>query len=323
MQAILRSVCMYVQTAIVPCQENIERKAIMVAMPKTDFIDLVDPRKYHGATKLLRAFFEQRGYIEVPAQHRFSILAACEDPNTIATLGYAGQLWPLPQTSQMWLEYELLNDPDAPGFFSSSYSFRNEPKPIPGRHNRAFPMFEFETRGDINVLRQLIHDLLDHLGFGDGNPYPSVDYAEAAKNYNAPKGMLHGEHESRLHADYGHAVLLESFPEYTSPFWNMRLDGDVARKIDGILYGIETIGSAERSSDPDEMRRQFHTISGGDYAMRLFAEFTEERVEKELEDFLSLPFIERCGGGIGMNRLIRALDMHQAQQHAGAKVLVS
>jgi len=44
-------------------------------------------------------------------------LAACEDPTTVATFNYAGEKWPLPQTGQMWLEYELLKNPDVPGFF--------------------------------------------------------------------------------------------------------------------------------------------------------------------------------------------------------------
>ncbi len=89
----------------------------------------------------------------------------------------------------------------------------------------------------------------------------------------------------------------------------MKREGDYAKKIDVILYGIETIGSAERSTDPEEMRSRFHSISGGRYAKKLFAEFRKDRVEKELEDFLRLKFFPRCGGGIGMTRMIRALKL--------------
>ncbi len=42
--------------------------------------------------------------IENMTQSRLSILAACEDPTTISTYNYAGEVWPLPQTGQMWLE---------------------------------------------------------------------------------------------------------------------------------------------------------------------------------------------------------------------------
>jgi aspartyl/asparaginyl-tRNA synthetase len=109
-------------------------------------------------------------------------------------------------------------------------------------------------------------------------------------------------------SDDGRAVLLEYFPEHTSPFWNMKrgVEGQ-AHKIDVIIDGMETIGSAERGVDPTEMRNAFYTISEGGYAQKLFALFGKERVEAELNEFLALPFIPRYGGGIGMTRLIASM----------------
>ncbi len=86
-------------------------------------------------------------------------------------------------------------------------------------------------------------------------------------------------------------------------------DGETFQKIDVILYGMETIGSAVRSSDPVMMRKMFYEISDGEYASKLFELFGRERVEKELEEFLSHNFFERFGGGCGMTRLIRAYKM--------------
>ena len=57
------------------------------------------------------------------------------------------------------------------------------------------------------------------------------------------------------------------------------------------------------------MRDAFHTISEGGYAQLLYDRFTKERVEAELEQFLSYDFFPRCGGGIGMTRMIRAMRM--------------
>jgi len=104
---------------------------------------------------------------------------------------------------------------------------------------------------------------------------------------------------------------LTDFPNYTSPFWNMAQDkdGKYANKVDVIIHGMETIGSAERSCDPNEMRRQFYTISNGTYANILFSNFTKKRVEKELDNFLNFSFFKRCGGGIGLTRLIRAMKL--------------
>lgn len=276
-------------------------------------MQLVNPREYFPATKKLREFFEGRGFIEVPTQSRLSILAACEDPRTIATFNYAGNVWPLPQTGQMQLEHELLTNPDVPGYYCLSTSFREEPNPIPGRHDLIFPMFEFETHGELQDLKRLEEDLLVFLGFSPKENYVAGNYLDIAGHYGVAD-LTHVQ-EEKIAKDFGTVFFLMNFPFYTSPFWNMKRGSDeasktlCARKIDVILYGIETIGSAERSTDPDEMRDSFNTISDGMYADILYSRFGRERVEKELNDFLNLNFFPRIGGGIGMTRMIRALKL--------------
>ncbi len=260
---------------------------------------------YSQTVNKLRQFFLGKGFHEVHTQDRLSILAACEDPTTIATYDYAGETWPLPQTGQMWLEYELLNDPSLPGVFCVSTSYRNEKNPIPGRHEIIFPMFEFESAGTIDDLRQLEAELCEHLGFGDRRNYPHRTYDEMADYYEASE--LTSEHEREMSEEFGPVFFLERFPLHTSPFWNMMKNGKHAHKIDVIIAGMETIGSAERSVDPEVMRKQFHTISDGAYAKLLFEHFGRARVERELEDFLSLKFFPRFGGGIGLTRMMRAL----------------
>ena len=84
---------------------------------------LIDPIKFTQVVTALRSFFLSEGFIEVHTQNRLSILAACEDPTTVATYNYAGEVWPLPQTGQMWLEYELLKNPSKDGFFCVSTSY--------------------------------------------------------------------------------------------------------------------------------------------------------------------------------------------------------
>ena len=270
-------------------------------------IDLIEPKEYDAVVTKLREFFRKKGFIETPVQHRLSILAACEDPLTIATFNYAGSMWPLPQTGQMWLEWGLLTKPDGPGYSCITTSFRNEAHPIPGRHNLIFPMFEFETHGGIDALRKLEEELLQFIGFDKKGTLEHLQYDAIAKQYGTEE--LKAEHETKMWKEIGPVVSLEQFPQFTSPFWNMKLNGDHANKIDIILYGIETIGSAERSIDPKEMRNSFMTISDGMYAKTLFAQFGEQRVIEELDRFLKLKFFERCGGGIGVTRMIRAFKL--------------
>ena len=128
---------------------------------------LIDPAKFTTSVGLLRSFFMNKGFEEVHTQNRLSILAACEDPFNVATYHYENQVWPLPQTGQMWLEHELLTKPSSKGFFCVSTSYRQEPNAIPGRHDTIFPMFEFEMPGDINDLEAMEHELCVYMGLGD------------------------------------------------------------------------------------------------------------------------------------------------------------
>lgn len=277
----------------------------LITQPPPD-IPLIDPLHYTTVLSKMRQFFIEKGFREVATQSRLSILAACEDPTTIATFNYAGQVWPLPQTGQMWLEYELLKSPHIPGFFCTSTSFRNEPNPVPGRHDKIFPMFEFELRGGVSTLIALEQELLRFLGFKD--EFHIHTYKEMQKKYGVQE--LEHEHETRMNEDYGSLFFLTRFPNTTSPFWNMKQcnrEPGIAHKVDVIMHGIETIGSAERSCSVPEMREQFYNISNGNYARLLFAQFTRQRVENELETFLAGSFVKRCGGGIGMTRMIRAM----------------
>ncbi len=260
---------------------------------------LIDPKKYSKTVDLLRSFFLSKNYLEVHTQNRLSILAACEDPETVAVYNYGGQVWPLPQTGQMWLEYELLSNPDSPGFFCVSTSYRAEPNPVPGRHETIFPMFEFEMKGDVHDLKVMEIELCEYLNLPKLN---IKTYDQWADQYKV-RELDHG-HEAAIGTG-----MITDFPEWTSPFWNMARNGDgTSRKIDVILGGMETIGSAERSTDKDQMRDTFHTISDGGYAALLYRKFGKERVEAELDEFLNFDFFPRSGGGIGMQRLMSALN---------------
>ena len=280
---------------------------------------LISPYEFTEVTHQLRSFFDERGFQEVHTQNRLSILAACEDPTTVATYEYSGQIWPLPQTGQMWLEYELLTKPELPGCYCVSTSYRQEQNPTEGRHELIFPMFEFESPGTFEDLLQMENDLCTFLGFTcdhgrasyDGLNFPGGMYDGIRAKFTADE--IDASHEEKLYQEYGDVFFLTKFPEYTSPFWNMKMDGSsasgdkLANKCDVIMGGMETIGSAERATDVDEMREQFYTISEGGYADLLFKLFGKERVETELNEFLNHKFVPRYGGGIGVTRMISAM----------------
>ena len=277
---------------------------------------LIVPRKFHAAVRSMRSFFEKKGFVEVHTQNALSILAACEDPETVSKYDYQGNVWPLPQTGQMWLEHVLLENPDFEGCFTVSTSYRNEENPVPGRHMRIFPMFEFESKGDMNDLIKLEKELLEHIGFEKSdirktetavyNDYPEGDYRDMMLRYGTDE-LDHAD-EMQLKEDYGPVFFLKNFPYHTSPFWNMKKEGDTSAKVDVILHGVETIGSAERSCNKEEMREQFLTISDGGYSGLIYDKFSKERVDREMDEFLDRDFFPRYGGGIGISRMISAME---------------
>jgi aspartyl/asparaginyl-tRNA synthetase len=271
-------------------------------------IELINPIEFDYITGKCREFFKSRGLIECFVQNKLSILAACEDVSTISTFEFGNFRWPMIQTGQMSLEDILLVNPTAKGYFCITTSYRDEPTPIPGRHDKIFPMIEFEIPVGAESLREFEKDLLEYLGFGPKNTFPEGNYLDICQKYDTTE-LIH-EHEKRIYEDFGPVFFLNNFPESTSPFWNMdRLTSGLAKKTDVIIYGIETIGSAERSCDPDTMRQKFYSISDGMYADVLFSRFGQKRVENELDAFLSHKFFTRSGAGIGFTRLARAMKI--------------
>lgn len=272
----------------------------------------VNPYEFNNVNTKVKEFFQKKGLVECYVQNRLSIMAACEDVTTISSYTYNNSVWPLPQTGQMHLEEIIMEDdnPNCKGFHCTTTSYREEKNPVEGRHDLIFPMFEFEIPGDLDALINLEKELLEYLGFGDKSSFPEVNYEDMCKKYGVDE--LDHSHEMQMWKDYGPVVFLKYFPERTSPFWNMRTCDDnkqLSKKVDVIVCGIETIGSAERSCNVDEMRNSFHTISDGDYANTLYTRFGKDRVEKELEEFLSHKFFVRSGAGMGVTRLIRAMKL--------------
>lgn len=274
-------------------------------------------------TGLIREFLASRGAVETLCQSRLTILAACEDHKTIVTKTLGGKKWPLIQSNQMNLEYDIIelaeakkaSGADTPTVvYCLTTSTRDEPDPNPDRHLLQFDMIEIELLGDMTNLRTFQEDLLEYLGF-DRKSFVTADYLDMCVKYGVSE-LTHAE-EARLRDDYGPVVFLCNFPRSSDPYWNMRYECEggeydpspnaTARKIDVIIGGRESIGSAERSNCPDLMRRGFYSVDGGRYAQTLFEHFGQDRVIAELDTYLSMKFVPRCGMGIGMARLIMAM----------------
>ena len=95
----------------------------------------VDYRNFDIVVGKMRKFFKEvKGFVEVHPQNKKSILAACEDPKTIATYNYEGQIWPLPQkrspcgaccTSCRRIHLRMLPEGEARKTIASSFEIGN------------------------------------------------------------------------------------------------------------------------------------------------------------------------------------------------------
>ena len=279
-------------------------------------------RLQSGVVNAVRDFFlKKKNYTEIFAQKETNILSACENPHSSRSFVWRGEEWSLPQTSQTYNEMTLQKYPELFGVFSSSTSYRDE-RPedyIEGRHAKTgiFDACEYELLGGIDELAEIHTELMAHLGFrtpdGSSN-FPRLDYLEMCDKYNTPS--LENEHEAMMEVEYGPVVLLCNFPKFTHPFFSMqRFDEDKGdrtryKKIDVIVGGMEVIGSSERSCDVEQMREDFMTLENGNFSKVLFDRFGEERVLKELDEFLSVQRFKTSGGGVGVMRLIKAIQKY-------------
>ena len=68
------------------------KKKILMTKQKL-FQETIKPQDFDKIIKKLRGFFMQKGYIETFPQPRLSILAACEDPKTVKSYEFNGEIW--------------------------------------------------------------------------------------------------------------------------------------------------------------------------------------------------------------------------------------
>lgn len=263
---------------------------------------------YNYALKKLREFFDSEGFTEVECQSTQSILSACEDPKSVVTYQMDGLVWPNKQTNQMELEKILLKNPELNKIYCVTTSYRDEMTIEEGRHLKIFPMFEFESTGNFFDLTKLEIRLINHLGISDD--MVEMYYDMVVAKYR--EKIVDSKIEELLGKEVSTSMILSRFPRYTNPFWNMaeyENDKGFFKKADVLLFGMETIGSAERSCSESDMYNNFYSICDGEYSKILFHKFGKDRVLKELDEFLSLRMIPRFGGGIGISRLLRAIKL--------------
>ena len=259
---------------------------------------------YHKTVSRLREFFISKGFLETNPQPRQSYLSVADDIRTMMTYSDGENTFQLPQTAHMWLEFELLKNPELPGVFCCSTSYRKHLNPIPGRHENTFPIFDFEMPGPLHHAMALQKELIAYLGF-DISAYQEMAYPEVAQTLGVRR--IDAASESRIGQEKSTVFVVTHKPETIHPFWGVRRVNGVAQTANCLLYGMDTLSVSERGHHRERLRNRFYDIDDGLYAQTLFDTFGQQNVERELGEFLSLDLFPRSTGSIGVTRLIRAL----------------
>jgi aspartyl/asparaginyl-tRNA synthetase len=278
-------------------------------------INKVCNKEFSKLSGKLHSFFRNKHFTEAYYQNHLDVLTACENPKSIGQFKYFDEMFPLRQTNQMGLEYAILENPA--NYYCFTTSYRMEPDINKGRHNTIFPMCEFEILKDnVNDLISFETELIKSLGYK--GRFIEIDYEEACDFYKVKD--IDDIQEDDMCKRYAPVVFLKRFPSRTDPFFNMKKNKDgYFDKVDVLMLGVntlgqvrgmETIGSAVRSCDVEEMKKEFKTSVGGEYAKTLYDKFGKERVDKELEEYFSMKMIPRSGGGIGFTRLLNFMRLH-------------
>lgn len=196
------------------------------------------------------------------------------------------------------------------GYFAHNTSTRNESRAGDGRREFKFPLTEFEFQNKteesgFDELAEFLSKLLVHLGFDEPK---LVYYDEECQKFGTQ--YIEDKEEQELCDKYGSAVLLGKFPLRSDPYWNMRHSGnDIYDKIDVIIHGFESAGTAVRSCDPIEMKKNIKLQDSGNYLNTMYDLFGKDRVDNEIDEYTDYKFVPRCGGGLGMSRIIRGLKL--------------
>ena len=296
-------------------QENLFCFLLIKTTMNFNAINRVCNKEFSSLSGKLHSFFRKNGFTEAYYQNHLDILSACENPKSIGTFQHYGDKFPLRQTNQMGLEYAMLQNPADYYCFTTSY--RMEQDINKGRHNTIFPMCEFEIqKGTLDELIDFEKELIRSLGYK--GKFEEMDYEDVCKKLDIDE--IEDFEEDFLCKQYAPVIFLKKFPEKTDPFFNMERDEHfLANKVDvlmlgkntlGEVRGMETIGSAVRSCDVEQMRQSFKTSVGGEYHKTLYEKFGKERVDKELEEYFAMPMIPRSGAGIGFNRMLNFVRLH-------------
>lgn len=228
----------------------------------------VSNKQYHYVTNCIRFYLMENGLIECCSQSKFPRLSS--------------------GVNQLYLEHELLQNPDGAGYFCVTN--------VNTENQDSAPTVEFVITGDIHVLESFIHHLLIYLCYHTISKYTIKDYNYITNKLNMDVTYLSNTVKQKIYNKFGAVFLLKNYPTNTTAHWTQKTNSNnTYNKIVTILSGMEAIISYEMSSSKNIMRNQFKSSSDtGDE-------------NDELDQYLSQSFITRSYGNIFTLEIINSM----------------
>lgn len=271
----------------------------------------INPEDFKYMMNKITRFFISRGFAETYPSPNSSILSTyCKFEGIIPTHGY------------VWLENELLDNPDRNGYFS----IRNHYIVSPGKQN--YYTFDFESKGTMSDMIQLNRHLLAYLGFTTSNIprrsnyyndsyfrgkvaeslvndslyYSETEYDDISIQTNCP-GQT-DKLDPRIRKEYNSVCFIKNFPKESNSLWNIKEMNNKTKRVDIILNGINTITGYEKSCNPEEIKHNFYEQNHVDI---LYNTFSKQKVDKDFDEYISKTLFPRYGGRIIMSNIADAM----------------
>lgn len=260
-----------------------------------------DPFHFHFIYNSIRNYLIQNNFIESYVQNRLSNLNSCKNIFNACLFDMYKFCYCLPQSNEIWLEYEMIKYNKQSGFFCQSSLYFNHNN---GLDNYIEPAMEFSLIGGLFELEKLFRGLLKHMGYTNNIfNYKSIDYKDILLLFQLE--VLTEKIKIPKLSEDKTIYFVKNIPKNDDTTWNDYDQNGIYNKIIVIIYGKVVFYGIQKSNEIEKMRNIY--LERNDYPA-LCEFFGEERVLGELESYLELPFMDRCTGKIKISSLIELMN---------------
>jgi hypothetical protein len=261
----------------------------------------INPFTYNYVANAIRFFFLGNDYIESYEQNKLSNLNSCNNIFNACLYDMFNFCYSLPQSNELWMDYQILNNSNQTGFFCYSTVYTND---IYGIKNNIEQIIDFSLIGGMYEVEKLVRNLLEILGLKNIFNFKTYEYSKLLKELNINE--LRESDYNKISFTEKTICFIKNFQPNENIKWNDFYDENKKyyNKIIIICQGKLIVSCGQKSQTVEKMRENF--LKKKDFKKKCEF-FHEERVLGELNSYLDLHFVKRCTGSINLKNLMDIL----------------